>query len=144
MTREAVREMLRNNPRRFGYALRRALWTHEAMALLPGPYGWNDGGCLLLAEGLVELLGREARVRAVVRGGTLYAQHFVVQEGRWHLDADGACLEGTLLRRWEEQELVPSPRTAPLRAVDISAGTPRSAEVSASVRDFLCARLPSA
>ncbi len=137
-------DVVRADPARYGRMLRRALWTDEALALLPGDYGWNDGGCLLLADALCSLLGADARLIAVVGNGTLTGQHFAVQVSvrfeNWYLDADGAARHDTLVRRWERVERVRGARLTPAANATLCPGTPRDAGVSERIARFVWRR----
>ncbi|MEU1761252.1 hypothetical protein [Micromonospora sp. NPDC005652] len=131
LRREFVRRDLRRAPMAFGVALRGVLWTDEAMALLPGggrDYGWNDGGCLILSDALADLLGDAVEQVSIVGNGTLVGQHHLVRFDGWYIDADGACPEDVLLRRWVCEENVHAPRVTRLAAVDV--GSPRDREAS--------------
>ncbi len=125
-----------------GRAVRRALWTDEALALLPVGCGWNDGGCLLLADALCVLLGGDARLIAVVSGVDRVAQHYVVRlpprhGPGWYLDADGAALYATLLRRWSEVERVRLPRLVPAANAVRHLDVPRDPQVSERIARWL-------
>ncbi len=134
-------DLVRAGPVAFGRRLSRVLWTDEALALLPGAYGWNDGGCLLLADALHLLLGDDGRLMAIVGNGTLVGQHFVVHVGTrhddWYLDADGAARHGTLRRRWEQVERVHGARVTPAANATVFHGTPRDREVSARIAVYI-------
>ncbi len=135
-------DQVREDAAGYGRALRRALWTDEALALLPGDYGWNDGGCLLLADAMCLLLGNDARLMAVVGNGTSLGQHFLVRvslrhHDDWYLDGDGATRTATMLRRWEDVELIRGPRLVPAANAVRSPGTPRDAEVSERIARFV-------
>lgn len=144
LRREAVRRHLVGSPQAFGRALHRAVWAPSVLALLPGggwDYGWNDGGCLLLSDALADLLGERVEQVAIVGNATMAGQHFLVRftgshlaTATWYLDADGACGEAALLRRWE-REGVHTSRVTRISAVDIEA--PRDRAVSRRIARHL-------
>jgi hypothetical protein len=105
--------------------------------------GWLDGGRLILADALVELLGQSAeRLMIVEANGN--PQHVVVKCGPWLLDADGASTERTLLRRWSTLEHVNRPALALLN-VDaiVAAGIPQDAQASSRLRDLIATQIGS-
>jgi hypothetical protein len=89
-----------SSSRQAGAALHHAIWTDEAIDLLPDA-GWNDGGCGILANALVAWVGEDMAERwAVVSSGDGVAHHVVCRVGDWYLDADGASTAPELLARW--------------------------------------------
>ncbi len=133
-------DRLRDDAAGYGRALRRALWTDAALDLLPGPYGWNDGGCGLLADALLSLVGDDGRLMAIVGNGTTIAQHFAVQvnlrHGDWYLDGSGATRFDTLLRRWERVEGIHGARLTPAANAD-GRQTPRDPAVSERIAQYI-------
>jgi hypothetical protein len=71
--------------------------------------GWNDGGCRILADALVQWLGVPARHGAIASDYSPVA-HVLVRWGPYALDADGLSPERALVRRWRDLELVPGAR----------------------------------
>lgn len=105
-------------------------------------YDWTDGGCLLLADALATLFEgrRDFEPVALVAGGRYVGEHYLIRYGRWHLDADGACLELTLLRRYETATKW-SPRVVPFKVAELSPGVPRDQKVSERIASYLVATL---
>jgi hypothetical protein len=102
--------------RDLGRAIRRAVKSDEAYAIL-GKHGtWTAGGCWILAAALKRLLGRRSRLAVVRRGEEPVAQHILVELDGVFLDADGASTEEQLLRRWRDLEGVQSPGVTALTA----------------------------
>ena len=144
MSSTTLTQRFHRNPRMFGRQLRRRLWSDGGLALLPGggEIAWNDGGCLLLADALARIL-TGAEHLAVTFDHSVLGQHFLVRVGHWHLDADGACLAGSLRRRWERYE---APRGArvdvvPIAEAVISPATCGDAVLSAGIASYLTTTL---
>jgi hypothetical protein len=135
--------LIRHDPLGYGRALKQALWTREALALVPGRAGWGDDDGLLLADALCRVFGAAARLM-VVTDGTYHAnpQHFLVRVdcGRFHgavlLDAAGASVAPILLHRWRYVEGVHGARLLPAGGDDI-AGRRRNPSVAGRVAAFV-------
>lgn len=131
-------ELFSADPRGYGRRLRRVLWSDDTLRMLPDDgqaYGWNDGGCLVLADALVSLFAPVAEIVPIMRYGSEYGDHYVTRVGAWHLDGAGAQLGPTLLRRWEREELYGRCLAywSRMDRVVIHPGTDRDAELSARV-----------
>jgi hypothetical protein len=84
--------------------LREALYAPPAWNVLRDwRCGWTDGGCLVLAEALLELLPG-ARGRMLQRQPHEYpTDHaFVILDG-WCWDGHGLTRPGTFMRRWARE-----------------------------------------
>lgn len=108
--------------RTFQRRLREFLWEGEPGAYVQDlGYGWNDGGCYILAQGLFQWVTQEeppvasdAVALFLIEGdqpdGSRCGQQVVVGvrvDNEWlYLDGDGVSTEGMLLRRWQTQEWV--------------------------------------
>jgi hypothetical protein len=111
-----------------GRAIRHFCRTDESFALLDRTKGtggtWTSGGCWILAHAIAK--GFNGQVYCVMsRGDTLVegnvtdearAQHFVAKIGHLYLDADGASMKDTLLRRWKNLEHLHDPFLEPFEA----------------------------
>lgn len=137
---------LHADPRRFGGRLRRVLWAEETLRMLPDDgwaYGWFDGGCLVLADALTSLFSPMAEIVPITRSDHRTGEHYVTRVGRWYLDGAGALPRSSMLRRWQREEVL-GPWVAcwsTMAEIDISPGTPRDAELSATIAAFLAREL---
>ncbi len=134
--------LIRHDPVGYGRALKQALWTRKALALVPGRAGWGADDGLLLADGLCWLFGGAARLVAVVDGHSATGVHFLVRvdAGRFHgavyLDANGASIPPVLLYRWRFVEQVHGARLVPFAQVD-APGTRHGPSVVGRVGAFV-------
>jgi len=95
-----------------GRRLKAALNTAEAYDILGDEGTWQAGGCWILAAALKRLLGKKAKLFAVVSHRNP-AEHVVVEWDGLYIDADGASTEAQLLRRMRDEEFIPSPMVVP-------------------------------
>lgn len=130
--------LLRADPQQFGAQISQALWSQEGLSLLgTDEYAWNDGGCLLLADGLRYLLGPQAELVALVGRGNRIGQHFLATVDGWYLDSKGAFRAAELLRYWEETEYLARPQITPIELAHLTTDIPRDQVVSAQISVFL-------
>jgi hypothetical protein len=94
---------------RLSRRMKSILWTDATLALLPG-YGWNDGGCAILALALLKYFGVGQLVGVwsgrdwPLSGSVL--EHVVLKVGNVYLDGEGVSTEAALLERWRVKERV--------------------------------------
>ena len=133
--------------RDLGRAIRRAVKSDEAYAIL-GKHGtWTEGGCWILAAALKRLLGRRSRLAAVRRSDEPVAQHILVELDGAFLDADGISTREQLLRRWRDLEGIPNPSvtamTAEMARRARSDGIPFSAGKARRLAAYLSRAVPA-
>jgi hypothetical protein len=127
---------------RTGCKLRRVLYGAEVFGLLNDlDCGWLDGGCLILAEALHQVLGGELVMVVNAADPDWPPQHAAVLWDGWLWDGDGATRRRTFLHRWKYLEGVPRPR---LVAADPDRmerrGTPRDTRLSCTLAAELARR----
>ena len=90
--------------RKFGQALKRAIWRPENVALLDHhEHGtWVCGGCLMLARAVSRMVPG-ARIASLTSDGK-HIGHAVVRVGDWVLDGDGASTPKEFEKRWRDLE----------------------------------------
>jgi hypothetical protein len=122
--------------------VRRALWSDEGVALLDAyPCGWNDGGCVILADALVLAIGGDAeRLVLVDLSGP---QHAVCSADGWWIDGDGIARPERVLRRFERRERLRVTEVAPV-ADGLLGDCPVDPALSSRVAGYLVERLPMA
>lgn len=135
-------ERFQTQPHRFSRRLRKHLWRNDTLRMLPDDgyaYGWNDGGCLVLADALVLLLAPAAEIVPIVVDGSRVGDHYVTRVGCWYIDAGGAAFGQDLLDRWERTELLGGQQAgwSTMEKVTIDPGTDRNAELSARIAAHL-------
>ena len=86
-------------------------------------YGWNDGGCLQLAQALVQVLGNGASIH-LIRCRQHWWCHAVASQHGWYLDGDGIATPQQLLLRWENEEGHPSAWLSSFDATLVNDETP--------------------
>ena len=132
--------------REFGNKLRRALMSNAAYQILGTEGTWASGGCLILANSLIMVLGlspedRYSIVDASNLGYELYTEHVVIASGNGFLDADGFSTELTLLQRWRQQEGLRDPQLLSFHLSTTSLEIPRDSEQSKRLASFLAATI---
>lgn len=124
--------------------LRDALWTETMLNLLPD-CGWNDGGCLILADALTILAtDMLCRPMAVVgRHGQSWhriVHHALIEvtvDGRrWYVDGSGITDARALLHRWEHTEGLERPELLERSQSDVE-DLPQDLPLSARIADRL-------
>lgn len=139
--------LLRRDPDAAGQRLRGVIWTDEAVSLIGREYGWNDGGCLVLADALSELMPQQAhRMAIVMQGRGKVGQHFVVRvdtnRGPRYVDGDGVNTSQRLLARLRQfYGRMGEPQLVDIAESEISAETVRDPRLSSSVCAWLHVRL---
>ncbi len=104
------------------------LYSEAACRWLPeGASSWCEGGCLVLAQALVAVVGGELAVVVDDRG---LPQHVVVRiADDWYVDGDGVSTEETLVLRWRDVERVPGAMVDRFRPEAVAAADIPSAGV---------------
>ena len=135
--------------------LREWLYREDNFALIDQATGsgWLDGGCLILADALVEWLGEGAEPYFLI-GGTSgsdgrpvdWPEHALVRYGDIYLDGDGESSEEALLKRWAEEEGIEegwlAPSTEDLRKASLEGGIPIDLDLSARLAGRLKEAFP--
>src|SRR5262249_26099869 len=111
-----------------GRRLRATLWD-QALALLPR-FGWNDGGCVLLALAPSRLLAGHAHRRVAViapeRGP--WVQHALIEVRLaglpWYIDAGGAAMRHEVTSRHRVREGFQAPVIVGLADAPMHPDTP--------------------
>jgi hypothetical protein len=136
-----------NDMKAFGPAMKQALKSDEAYAIL-GKHGtWVAGGCWILAAAIKRLLGRRSRLVAITAGNERIAQHILVELDGVFLDAAGASTKRQLLRLWRDLEGIPNPSVTALTAEMTrrarSDGIPFSAGKARRLASYLSRAVPA-
>jgi hypothetical protein len=126
---EALRPTARlvADPDGFGARLHDIMWHPDTVAFCDGDYGWDDGGCLLLAEALMTVLDG-AQLWAIVANGTTVAEHYLVRHGDWFVDAHGVQTAEQVLQSM--QTAVVQPILVPAAQATKHPDTPEDSGVS--------------
>ena len=145
-------------PLRLRRRWRQTFWQGEGVRLLtPLGCGWNDGGCRIAADGLMQWLttNPEAIARThlsvvVSRTFPQQVQHFVAvlhEPDHYHgsilyLDADGPASQAVLLTRMAKQERIVAPMECAFdAAVHDTADIPYRPDMSRKLASILEKRL---
>ncbi len=104
-----IRALLESSSTTFGERLSQWLWAEEQFSIIDKfQCGWNDGGCNILADALIEYFGGAAERVAIFgssdRGDRGQPQHVLVRVGGEYIDADGSQSARSLLDKMSELE----------------------------------------
>lgn len=97
----------------FNSKWRRFLFSEKNLSLLDG-YGWNDGGCLALAEAVAtwaSISGKKVKLyglftMAKKRSNRDILHHVLAEARNYYLDADGFQLSNDILKAYPRKELI--------------------------------------
>ncbi|WP_433716986.1 hypothetical protein ACQP2U_42395 (plasmid) [Nocardia sp. CA-084685] len=134
-----LHEALQRAPHFTGQTLSGLLWTDEALALLDG-YGWNDGGCVILARALSALLEPVPHelVAVISDKNPRFVQHALVSfeaGGKaWFLDANGTSTLDEVMRA---DERIIAPRIVRLAEAALDPEIPQDQHSIERVAEYL-------